>query len=126
MEKMFKSYHEKWKDLHPIERATLIHCEFARIHPFIDGNGRTARLIMNLELMRSGFVPLIIHNDQRREYFEALQHYDDTNDYQPFLSIIEALEEEMLERYIEAGKACISPDEEEKEDHDVFFADRSD
>ncbi|SFJ85317.1 Fic family protein [Thermoflavimicrobium dichotomicum] len=115
MEQIMYDYYEKWQDLHPIERAAFLHCEFVRIHPFIDGNGRTARLIMNLELMKSGLVPLIIRKDQRKEYFEALQHYDDQKDISQFLTMIEALEEEMLERYIEAGKACIPPDDIEEE-----------
>ncbi|RAL22720.1 Fic family protein [Thermoflavimicrobium daqui] len=107
MEQMITDYNSTWQNHHPIERAAFLHCEFVRIHPFIDGNGRTARLIMNLELMKSGLVPLILRKEQRVAYFSSLQHYDDQKDIEPFLQIIEALEEEMLERYIEAGKACM-------------------
>lgn len=44
--------------LHPVELAVFVHIEFVGIHPFVDGNGRTARLLMNLELIKAGF-PLL-------------------------------------------------------------------
>lgn len=59
MEKLIMNYDE-WDKYHPIVRAILLHGELVKIHPFIDGNGRTSRLIMNMELMRSGYVPVII------------------------------------------------------------------
>lgn len=52
MQDLMTVYINKWKDKHPIERAALLHGEFVKIHPFVDGNGRTSRLLMNFELMR--------------------------------------------------------------------------
>lgn len=52
--------YDEWDKYHSIVRAALLHGELVKIHPFIDGNGRTSRLIMNMELMRSGYVPVII------------------------------------------------------------------
>lgn len=45
---------------HPVERAARLHVDFVKIHPFVDGNGRTARLLMNLDLMKSGLQPVVI------------------------------------------------------------------
>lgn len=57
---------------HVIEQAANIHESLVTIHPFVDGNGRTARLVMNLLLMRAGFPPLRIQPEQRADYFTAL------------------------------------------------------
>ena len=59
MEKLIINY-EDWKKYHPIIRAALLHGELVKIHPFVDGNGRTSRLVMNLSLMNSGYLPVII------------------------------------------------------------------
>lgn len=58
--------------LHPIERAAKVHADFVGIHLFIDGNGRTSRLLMNLELMKSGYLTCIITVDRRLHYYETL------------------------------------------------------
>lgn len=63
-----------------------MHCEFVRTHPFIDGNGRTARLIMNLELFKEGYPPIVLPVEKRLPYYQALQVYDDTREITPFLS----------------------------------------
>lgn len=52
--------YETWKKYHPIIQAALLHGELVKIHPFIDENGRTSRLIMNLDLMNNGYNPVII------------------------------------------------------------------
>ncbi len=65
-------------DLNTIELAALTHAEFVKIHPFVDGNGRTSRMIMNYQLMAGGFLPVSIAKEDRLEYFEALSasiHY---------------------------------------------------
>lgn len=59
--------------LHPVEQAALAHFEFAWVHPFKDGNGRTARLLSSYLLMRAGFPPLNILHGQSSEYFSALK-----------------------------------------------------
>src|SRR5690606_31156123 len=55
-------------DLHPVERAAILHSKFVTIHPFTDGNGRMACLLLNLELVRSGYLPVIIETERRFEY----------------------------------------------------------
>ncbi len=59
------------------ERLAELHCEFEQIHPFLDGNGRTGRLILNLILVRLGYPPAIIYKRQRDAYLGALRRADD-------------------------------------------------
>ena len=52
MEDFISWYKNDSKNIHPVEKAARVHSYFVKIHPFVDGNGRTARLLMNLELMK--------------------------------------------------------------------------
>ena len=61
--------------MHPIERAAKVHADFVSIHPFIDGNGRTSRLLMNLELMKAGYPPCVITVENRLAYYKALDQW---------------------------------------------------
>ena len=72
MEKLIIMYNDDWQKYHPVIKAVLLHGEFVRIHPFIDGNGRIARLLLNFSLMKDGFIPLIITNDTNIVYNEFL------------------------------------------------------
>ncbi len=65
--------------LPPIERAAITHHRLVAIHPFIDGNGRTARLVQNLLLMREGYPPAVIQRTNRRQYYTALALADHGN-----------------------------------------------
>ncbi|BBG04904.1 MULTISPECIES: Fic family protein [Pseudonocardia] len=58
------------------ESVARLHCRFEQIHPFLDGNGRTGRLVLNLLLVRSGFPPAIIYKKQRSAYLSALRRAD--------------------------------------------------
>jgi Fic family protein len=88
MQQLVAEYKNDWVSFHPVVRAVLLHGEFVKIHPFIDGNGRTARLLLNFELMRNGYTPIIIKNEQRANYYDALDHAHTTMDYGPFLSLV--------------------------------------
>ena len=55
----------------PIEVLALAHCHFERIHPFLDGNGRTGRLLLNLVLVRLGYPPAIVYKRDRSRYLVA-------------------------------------------------------
>lgn len=62
-------------NFNPVEIAAWSHAEFVRINPFIDGNGRTSRLIMNYQLMVNGFLPVSINKEDRLEYYNTLEEY---------------------------------------------------
>ncbi|MEK5467969.1 Fic family protein [Paenibacillus sp. FSL R7-0210] len=83
-----------------IELAAWTHAEFVRIHPFADGNGRTSRLIMNYQLLASGYLPVSIAKETRLEYFNALEAYAVRRDIKPFADMIASLEEQQLDRYL--------------------------
>lgn len=87
-------------DLNPIELAAWIHAEFVRIHPFPDGNGRTARLIMNYSLMENGFLPVNISTDNRIAYYESLDKYAFAGEFMPFADFIAELEIKRLKNYL--------------------------
>ena len=73
MQKLVKWYNDNEKKLHPIELAATLHQRFVFIHPFMDGNGRVARLLMNLALLRNGFTITIIPAILRHEYIYSLE-----------------------------------------------------
>ena len=89
-------------EMNGIELAAWTHAEFVKIHPFVDGDGRTSRLIMNYQLMVHGFLPISIAKESRLEYFEALESYAVDADLEPFVDFIAALEEQRLNLYIRA------------------------
>ena len=63
---------EAWS-LHPVEYAAIAHYRLVYIHPFVDGNGRTSRLLMNLRLIQAGYPPVIIKVQDRYRYYETLE-----------------------------------------------------
>lgn len=90
----------KKKSMDPIAYAAWTHAEFVRIHPFIDGNGRTSRLLMNYQLMATDFLPVSIEKENRLDYYNALEVYAVQNDLEPFTELIAELEEKQLDTYI--------------------------
>jgi Fic family protein len=59
-----------------LERYTSAHIAFTSIHPFFDGNGRLARLVSNLVMLKNGYLPIIISNENRYEYINLLSSYN--------------------------------------------------
>ena len=88
-------------DLNPIELAAWTHAEFVRIHPFIDGNGRTSRQIMNYQLMINGFPPISISAKKAQAYYETLDKYGSEKDLLPFTEFVAELVEQRLDEFIE-------------------------
>lgn len=74
--------------LHPIERAAKVHADFVGIHPFIDGNGRTSRLLMNLELLKAGYPPCVITVENRLAYYEALDQWMAYGKIEAFIQLV--------------------------------------
>jgi len=68
--------------------AFMAHLQFVSIHPFDDGNGRTARLLMNTLLLRAGYLPLMIAPEDRPDYIDAIETYQTTGDAEPFLEFL--------------------------------------
>ncbi len=99
MENFIKEYEQKKNSLHPLELASWIHIEFVGIHPFIDGNGRTSRLLMNLELIKAGYPPVVISVEDRLEYYKALDTAHTTGDTKLFLELMEKVVEKSFEPY---------------------------
>jgi Fic family protein len=95
-------YKQKAGSLHPVERAARVHTDFVKIHPFVDGNGRTSRLLMNLELMKAGFPPVVLPLEKRLDYYEALDTAHTKNDYEPFLGLIAEVVEAGFKPYWQA------------------------
>lgn len=91
MQKLISEYNNDWNDYHPVIKATLLHGEFVKIHPFIDGNGRTSRLLLNLELMNNGYTPIVIKNENRAKYYEVIDLAHTTMNYAPFVEFISDL-----------------------------------
>ena len=99
MEDFIKEYTKNKNILHPVELAVFVHIRFVGIHPFIDGNGRTARLLMNLELIKAGFPPIVIDVKDRLEYYKALDTAHTTNDNSLFLKLMEKVVEKSFKPY---------------------------
>ena len=104
MEDMVDWYQNEGSNLNAIERGAVLHAVFVGIHPFIDGNGRTARILLNLELMKDGYPPVVIKVENRLAYYEALDKAHTTNDYCDSISLVEAEVEGSLDLYLQAIK----------------------
>ncbi len=87
------------KQYHPVEYAARLHCRLVTIHPFIDGNGRTARLLMNLALLQLGYVVTIIPPVLRKDYLEAVRASNDKK-YDLFVSLLSQMVYESQKDYL--------------------------
>ena len=76
MDILLKWYFSNKNKLHPFVLAVIFHHKFEKIHPFMDGNGRTGRMLLNYILLNNNYPPLIIHKKTRKEYLETLRKAD--------------------------------------------------
>jgi Fic family protein len=102
MEDYFIWYERNRSVLHPIVLAAEMHERLVTIHPFIDGNGRTSRLIMNMILLQNGFVIANIKGDNtsRYNYYEALDEVQTSGNKDAFIRFVAEIEKQSLERYL--------------------------
>ncbi|MFN8445167.1 MAG: Fic family protein [Caldilineaceae bacterium] len=87
---------------HPILIAADAHYKFVSIHPFVDGNGRTARLLINLLLMQTGYPPALIRNEERHRYINSLEHAQLGGSLSDCYQVVCEAVERSLDIYLEA------------------------
>lgn len=104
MEQLVTRFAENKKIMHIIERIARFHLEFEGIHPFIDGNGRTGRLLLNLELMQNGYPPIDVKFSDRKKYYDAFDSFYIQNDAGPMIRLIAGYVEERLNLYLQITK----------------------
>jgi Fic family protein len=111
----FRQETEK-KEIHPIVFAALFHHIFVRIHPFDDGNGRMARILMNLILMQNGFQPVIIKSHEKEKYIAALIKADagEITDFKELIASEEINSEELFLKGARGGDISDSDDIDKK------------
>lgn len=112
MEGLIKWIAENKNKLQPIELAGLIHHKLVAIHPFFDGNGRTARLVMNIVLMQSEFPLSVILKNDRKKYYDVLDKAD-KGDVIPFIRFIARSVERSLDIYLKV----LTPKNQSKENY---------
>ena len=92
---------ERKKTMHPIERIARFHLAFEGIHPFIDGNGRTGRLILNLELIRSGYPAINVKFTDRKRYYDAFDAFYRDGRADDMVLLVAECVNRRLDRYLE-------------------------
>lgn len=100
MNALFVENNNEKSSLHPIIRIALFHLQFEGIHPFIDGNGRTGRLILNLDLIQNGYPPINVKFIDRMSYYNAFDSFYKDNDASPMVRIVADAVLERLNMYL--------------------------
>lgn len=95
---------------HPVVIAATFHYRFVRIHPFDDGNGRMARLLMNMILIKHGYTVAMIRRENRDEYLSKLEHADQTEDLTEFINYIARCCEYALILYLRTARGTLIDD----------------
>ncbi len=98
MEALLKNYNESTEEI--ISKLARFHIEFEAVHPFIDGNGRTGRLIINLELMKAGYPPIDIKFADRVAYYNAFDAYHEKHDLSPMKKLFAFYIKDRLDTYL--------------------------
>lgn len=99
MEDLVEWFRKNYRKFHPIELAAIFHHKLVFIHPFFDGNGRTARLIMNILLMKYSYPLTVILKNDRSKYYRTLAAAD-SEDYKPIVRLIAQATERTLDIYL--------------------------
>lgn len=96
MEQLVIAFNDSKNHIHPLQRIAKFHLDFEGIHPFIDGNGRTGRLLLNFALMRAGYLPIDIKFTDRRRYYAAFEAYYAQGEISPMVELVTGYEDEAL------------------------------
>ena len=109
--KQFVEWLESQQESHPVRIAADAHFKFVSIHPFVDGNGRTARLLMNFILVLNSYPMAVVRNEDRTKYLEAVNKGQTKGDLQSFYDLMELSVERSLDAYLNAveGKLPLGP-----------------
>jgi Fic family protein len=100
VETLIADYEGLKQDSHIIEAIAEFHLRFEGIHPFIDGNGRTGRLILNLELIKAGFLPVNIKFIDRNKYYDCFDDYANKHKPDALAQLVSDYETEELLKYM--------------------------
>lgn len=95
------AWHEQAGQMHAVQRASELHTRFVKIHPFLDGNGRTGRLLLNFELMKAGYPPAVIRKEDRLAYYEALDEACVSGNYTAITSLVADAAQRSLATYLD-------------------------
>jgi len=100
---LLKWYNKNRHKLHHLVLAVIFHHKFEKIHPFMDGNGRTGRMLLNYILLRNNYPPFIIHSKKRQMYLDALSKADDSKltsfSKEEYAKLLEFASAEMVDSY---------------------------
>ena len=119
MERLMAEYAEGMQRLHVIERVALFHLIFETIHPFIDGNGRVGRLLLNFDLMKEGYPPINIKFSDRQKYYDCFNHYRaNDNDHTKMVELVSEYAVYELKRYIDIAEQS---DRLRSQQPDIFY-----
>jgi len=89
---------------HPVDIAAKAHFDLVSIHPFVDGNGRAARLLMNLLLMQEGYPPALVRKEDRRIYINVVEKGQLTGNMDDFYQIIYDAVDRSMDIYLDAAE----------------------
>ncbi|MDO4568224.1 MAG: Fic family protein [Clostridia bacterium] len=100
IDELLHKHRERKSAMSVIEAVALFHLDFEGIHPFIDGNGRTGRLLMNLELMQNGYPAIDVKFTDRRRYYDAFDAYYRDGTAEPMALLVAGYVNERLGQYL--------------------------
>lgn len=101
LNELMVKHNQRKSKMHLVEAVALFHLDFEGIHPFIDGNGRTGRLLINLELMQHGYPAIDVKFTDRKKYYQAFDEYFRNHNELPMVEMIAGYVNDQLEMYLE-------------------------
>lgn len=110
------AWYDQAGQMHPIERAAELHTRFVKIHPFVDGNGRTGRLLLNFELMKAGYPPAVIRKEDRLAYYDSLDEACVSGNYDAITHLVAEAVQRSLQAYL--ALLQLTPEDNPKDEPD--------